>query len=101
LQCITQNDRVGCFEFFRNTVEESIAVKNLFQRRATCHLPGKVNIHNICMWGSENPHTVVGNLRGSPKVKGFYALGYEKLYAPFFFGRKTTGLFIMTCWSYG
>jgi hypothetical protein len=76
LQHITPNDRVVCFEFCGNMIDriaedETFLSKICFSNEATFQLSGKVNRHNIRVWGSENPHTVVEHSRDSPKINGF------------------------------
>ena len=39
-----------------------------FSDEATFHVTGKVNRHNLRIWGSENPHTVIEHHRDSAKV---------------------------------
>jgi hypothetical protein len=63
LQHITPNDRVVSFDFCGNMMDriadETFLSKICFSDEATFHLSGNVNRHNIHVWGSENPHTVV------------------------------------------
>jgi hypothetical protein len=64
LQHITPKDRVVHFEFWGNMMDriaddETFLSKICFSDEATFHLSGKVNRHNIRVWGSENPHAVV------------------------------------------
>jgi hypothetical protein len=40
----------------------------VFSDEATFHTSGVSNGHNVRIWGSENPHVVFQNKRGSPKV---------------------------------
>ncbi|PNF14823.1 hypothetical protein B7P43_G06338 [Cryptotermes secundus] len=57
--------------------------------RATFHLSGKVNRHNVRLWGTENPRAIVALERDPPKLIVFCALSQTKLYGPFFFCEKT------------
>jgi hypothetical protein len=41
--------------------------KIMFSDEATFHVSGKVNKQNVCIWGSEHPHTTVKHIRDSPK----------------------------------
>jgi hypothetical protein len=73
LQNITPNDRVVRFEFCGNMMDRIIEDKTFlskicFSDEATFHLSGKVNRHNIRVWGSENPHTVVEHSKDSTKI---------------------------------
>ena len=55
----------------------------IFSDEATFHLPGKVNRHNVNIWGTENPRVVIENVRESPKVNVFCAISNENVYGPF------------------
>jgi hypothetical protein len=99
LQHVTVNDRVVHFEFCRNMMnciaEDETFLSEIFSsNKATFHLSGKVNRHNILVWGGENPHTVVEHSRDSPKINVFCAVSCDKVYGPFFFGKKTVNIII-------
>ncbi|GBM52585.1 hypothetical protein AVEN_84075-1 [Araneus ventricosus] len=49
----------------------------------TFHLPGKVNRHNVRVWGTELPHVILEQERDSPKVNVFCAISKTKLYETF------------------
>ncbi|GBN87611.1 hypothetical protein AVEN_135866-1 [Araneus ventricosus] len=57
----------------------------IFSDETTFHLSGKVNRHNVRVWGAEFPHVTVELERDSPKVNVFCAISKTKLYGPFFF----------------
>jgi hypothetical protein len=57
----------------------------IFCDEATFHISGKVNRHNIRIWGTEQPHAQIEYLHDSPKVNVFCAVSREKLHGPFFF----------------
>jgi hypothetical protein len=40
----------------------------IFSDEATSHINGKVNRHNVRVWGTENPHVTLEHERDSPKV---------------------------------
>jgi hypothetical protein len=63
-----------------NRLEEDNLFLNkiVFSDEATFHLSGKVNRHNLIIWGSQNPHQVVEYVRDSPKVNVFCAVGAER-----------------------
>jgi hypothetical protein len=42
--------------------------KIVFSDGATFHLPGKVNRHNLIIWGSQNSKRAVKNVCDTPKV---------------------------------
>ncbi|GBN90537.1 hypothetical protein AVEN_54331-1 [Araneus ventricosus] len=56
----------------------------IFSDEAAFHLSGKVNRHNVRVWGTELPHVIVEQERDSPKVNVFCAISKIKLYGPFF-----------------
>ena len=52
---------------------------------------GKINRHNVCIWGKENPHATIELVRDSPKVNVFCAISKNDLHGPFFFEENVTG----------
>jgi hypothetical protein len=69
--------------------DDYFATNVIFSNEATFHLSGKVNRHNVSVWGTEPPHEIVQLERDSPKVNVFCAMSQTKLYGPFFFGERT------------
>lgn len=57
----------------------------IFSDECTFHISGKVNRHNVRIWGTENPRASLQHIRDSPKVNVFCAVSREKVYGPFFF----------------
>ena len=57
----------------------------VFSDESTFHLNGKVNTHNVRIWGSENPCEFVQSERETPKLNVFCALSRRKVSGPFFF----------------
>jgi hypothetical protein len=55
----------------------------IFDNESTFHLSGKVNKHNVRIWGIENPRELVQYTRDSPKVNVFCAVSHTKVYGPF------------------
>lgn len=82
--------------------EDGFAERLVFSDEATFHLSGKVNRHNVRIWGTEHPHTIVEYERDSPKVNVFCAISRHKVYGPFFFAERTvtghTYLDMLTEW---
>lgn len=78
--CIALQDRLG---------EDEFADRLVFSDEATFHLSGKVNRHNVRIWGTENPRVIVEHVRDSPKCNVFCALSNSKVYGPFFFAEAT------------
>ena len=65
--------------------EDRFAEKLVFSDNATFHMCGKVNRHNVRIWGTENLHAMMEHVRDSPKVNVFCAVSSCKVYGPFFF----------------
>ena len=65
--------------------EEDFFNRLIFGDESTFHLSGKVNKHNVRIWGTENPRELVQYLRDSPKVNVFCAVSHTEVYGPFFF----------------
>jgi hypothetical protein len=59
---------------------------------ATYPLSGRVNRHNLRIWGSENPHESFQHERDSPKFNVFAAMSRGKLHGPFFIEPTVTGV---------
>ena len=76
---------------FATDILERIDVDNEYLQRvcfsdeSTFHLSGKVNRHNVRIWGSQNPHVVVEHQRDSPKVNVWSGLMHDRVIGPFFF----------------
>jgi hypothetical protein len=65
----------------------------IFSDECTFHLCGKVNGHNVRIWWTENPKSVVEVARDSPKVNVLCAVCTFKVYGQFFFSEQTvTGM---------
>jgi hypothetical protein len=64
-----------------------------FSDKVTFHTSGAVNLHNVRIWGSENPHAYVEHQHDCSKVNVFCAISSQKVYGPFFFAEDTvTGM---------
>ncbi|KFM78615.1 hypothetical protein X975_09761, partial [Stegodyphus mimosarum] len=61
----------------------------MFSDKASFHLSAIVNRHNVCIWGSENPHEYCEAQRDSPKVNVWCGLIHDRVIEPFFFTEKT------------
>lgn len=61
----------------------------LFSDEATFNLSGKVNRHNVRIWGSQNPHVIQEHVRGSPKIHVWCGLLHNDIIGPFFFIENT------------
>jgi len=80
-----------CVDFEQRLEEDGFAEKLVFSDEATFHVCGKVNRHNVRIWGTENPHATMEHVRDSPTV--FCAVSSCKFYGPLFFAEPTvTGI---------
>jgi hypothetical protein len=62
--------------------EDGFAEKLGFSDEATFHMCGKVNRHNVRIWGTENPHATMEHACDSPNVNVFCAVSSCKVYGP-------------------
>lgn len=97
LQALHTGDHQKRFDFCSAMLEDmeddNFSQRLVFSDESTFHLSGKVNRHNVRIWGSENPCVVVQHERDSPKLNVFCAMSVNKVYGPFFFAEKTvTGI---------
>ena len=60
-----------------------------FSDEATFHVSGKVNKHNIRIWGSQNPCEVLERERDSPKINVWCGLMHNQIIGPFIFAEST------------
>jgi hypothetical protein len=65
-------------------MEEDGFVERLISDVATFHISGKVNRHNVPIWGTEQTHAQIQHRRHSPKVNVFCAVSLKKVHGPFF-----------------
>jgi hypothetical protein len=72
----------------------------IFSDEATFNLSGKVNRHNVRIWGLQNPQEALEHERDSPKVNVFCALQQTKVYGPFFFAENTKWQFLILCTAF-
>jgi hypothetical protein len=77
-----------CIEIQNRLKEDRFANRIVFSDEATFHLSGKVNRHNVRIWGTANPHVIVEHLRDSQKEM-FSTVSRCKVYGPFFFAEPT------------
>lgn len=66
---------------FKNN--EGFVEKLEFSDKATSHLGGKINRHNVRSWDSENPPVIYEHKRDSPKVNVFCAISNTKVMSYF------------------
>lgn len=98
LQHLSDGDKTRRLDFClqlqeKMSLDEGFLDKIIFTDEATFHISGKVNRHNVRIWGTENPKAYVEHVRDSPKVNVFCAISREAVYGPFFFTETTvTGM---------
>jgi hypothetical protein len=56
----------------------------IFGDESTFHLSGKVNKHNVCVWGTENQRELVQYVRDSPKLTSFVLYPVQRCTGHFF-----------------
>lgn len=78
-----------CVDFLALMEENEFHERVVYSDEATFHLSGKVNRHNVRIWGTGNPHATLEHQRDSPKVNVFCAISHAKVYGPFFFHERT------------
>ena len=71
--------------------ENEFNKRRVFSDEATFPMNGKVNRHNVCIWGKENLHATIEHERDSPKVNVFCAILKNHVRGPFFFEGNVTG----------
>jgi len=82
-----------CTELQDLMEEDGFFERLTFSDECTFHLCGKVNRHNVRIWRTENPKSVVEVARDSPKVNVFCAVSTFKVYGPFLFSKQiVTGI---------
>ncbi|PNF34548.1 hypothetical protein B7P43_G10738 [Cryptotermes secundus] len=87
VQALTPTDKVKTCDFCEEMqlkMEENRFVGRLISDEATFHISGKVNRHNVRIWGIEQPHAQVEHQRDSPKVNIFCAVSRDKVHGQFF-----------------
>lgn len=94
LQALQPNDKIARMNFcnfFQESIDnnESFSSRLIFSDEATFHISGKVNRHNVRIWGTQHPHEIHEQVRDSPKVNVFCAISQHKVYGPFFFDGLT------------
>ena len=93
MQALRPADKVKRRDFFEEMqlkMEKNYFIERLiFCDEATFHISGKVNVHNVRNWGTEQPHAQIEHQRESPEVNVFCAVSCEKVHGPFFFTEAT------------
>jgi hypothetical protein len=62
VQALTLADKAKSREFCE---EEDGFVRRLISDKATFHISGKVNVHSVCIWRTEQPHAQIEHHRDS------------------------------------
>jgi hypothetical protein len=61
----------------------------MFSDQVTFHVSDAVNRHNVQIWGTQQPHSIMEHVRDSPKVNVWHGVMYNMIIGPFFFAEKT------------
>jgi hypothetical protein len=94
VQALKPEDLAVRYEFCREILarienDNDLPARFIFSDEATFHIKGKVNRHDVRVWGTENPHVTLEHERDSPKVNVFCAISKMKVCGPLFFGENT------------
>jgi hypothetical protein len=57
-----------CIKMHEAMAEDVYLDPVMFRDGSTFHLSGKVHRHNVCIWGTENPHMRVQHESASPNI---------------------------------
>ena len=102
VQAITADDKRKrkqfCVDMQEKLEEDEF---NVFSNEATFPTNGKVNRHNVRIWGKENPHATIEHERDSPKVNVFCAISKNHVHGSFFFEGNVTGDVCRRCFKTG
>ena len=95
VQAITAADKRKRKQFWvdmqEKLKEDEFNERIVFSDEATFHTNGKVNRHNVRIWGEEIPHATIEHERDSLKVNVFCATSKNHVHGPFFFEENMTG----------
>ena len=72
-----------CVDMQEKLEEDEFNERLVFSDEATFHTNGKVNRHNVRIWGEENPHATIEHERDLPKVNVFCAISKNMFLAHF------------------
>ena len=92
LQALGPADYNSCEAFcndFQNMLEDDSAARLVFGDECNFHLNGKVNYHNVRVWGTENPHVYTEHVHNSPMINMFCAILHNMVYGPYIFAENT------------
>ncbi|PNF42302.1 hypothetical protein B7P43_G05516 [Cryptotermes secundus] len=67
-----------CEEMQLKMEEDGFVERLIFSGEATFHISGKANIHNVRIWGTEQPHAQIEHQRDSLNVNVFCAVSREQ-----------------------
>jgi hypothetical protein len=89
VQALKPEDLAVRYEFCREILartenDNDLPARFIFSDDATFHIKGKVNRHNVRVWGTENPHVTLEHERDSPKVNVFCAISKRRFMASSF-----------------
>ena len=91
-----RNRKRFCVDKQEKLEEEEFNERLVFSDEATFHTNGKVNTHNVGIWGEDNPHATIEHEKDSPKVNVFCAISKNQVHGPFFFeGNVTDDVYLL------
>ncbi|PNF18501.1 hypothetical protein B7P43_G09037 [Cryptotermes secundus] len=83
VQALRANGKVKRVEFcdrmLKNMEDELFLPRVIFSDEATFRLSGKVNRHNVRIWGIQNPRVTLEHVRDSPNVNVFCAVAFLRI----------------------
>jgi len=93
LQLLIPTDHIDrsniCIKMQDAMTEEDFLYRFVFSDELTFHISGKVNRHNVRIWGTENPLEIVQHEGASPKISVFLRNVHTKGLWAFLFSMKT------------
>ena len=85
----------------QNFEDKEFPKRICFSDEATFHVSGKLNKHNVRIWGSEHLHEIRELERNSPKVNVWCGIMCNRVIGPFFFHKTTiTADFYLGVYAY-
>jgi len=82
LQLLKPTDHIDrsnfCIKMQDAIMEEGFLDCVVFSDESTFLISGKVNTHNVCIWGTENPLEIVQHEKASPKINVFAQCPHER-----------------------
>ena len=104
VQALTNDDKPCRYDFacrptMLNSIEDdpNYLKRIVFTNEATWHVSGRVDEHNVRVWGSENSHKFREIVQHSPKVNVWCGLMHDRVIGPFFLHENMWREIFTTC----